>query len=181
MKKGFTLLELLFVMVVISLLAISAYFTTMNALQKAKKSNFINDSKSIIRESDKLFSAQGLNDRIVTIISSDEGVDHVALNNLSVDYCVKLDETGKLKSFKMSNQKYYIEGTKSEELKSDNVKYGQFNNFSCDYEFSEDDLLEEKILNMDINGKTLKYIKTASYCFIGAMVLYLLFRSKNAR
>ena len=50
-KKGFTFIELLFVMVLLALMVIIAYPYVLNAYLKAQKDTFLTESKAVYRKS----------------------------------------------------------------------------------------------------------------------------------
>lgn len=181
-KKGFTIIEILVVAVIIAVIGFAGTFTVISSLQKAHKETFLTDSRTVLTESNKKFSAEFLNGKITNVISSDEEGMKLDLNSNRLQYCVNLDDDGNIIDYKIANDNYYIEGKSKSNLESKNVKYGNFGNkITCSYVLDENDLLKEEVMSIDINSKAVKIAKIVGGCLIGAIILFFLFKSKNER
>ncbi|MGM9878065.1 MAG: type II secretion system protein [Bacilli bacterium] len=181
-KKGFTLMELLLVMVIVAVIFLVGAFTVLNYYQKVKKDTFLTESMTIYKESKKMFSSEYMKGNILSVISTDEGEKALDLTDVSLKYCVNLTSDGDVEKYKITNGIYYIEGTNKEDITVSNTKYGNFvNKFNCDYILDSTDLLEEKVLQISIESKVVKVIEILCSIFIILIVLYFVFRSKNER
>ena len=93
--------------------------------------------------------------------------EETAIKDISDEYkyCVQLDEKGNVTDIKVATSKYFIEGNdKFEQHTIDNIKYGVFEKFTCDYELQEEDVRKE-ITVKDIR-ESLKYKTTLKYLLI---------------
>lgn len=181
-KNGFTIIEILLVAMIIAFVGLAGTFAVLTSFQKAKKETFLTDTKTVVSECGKLFSAEYLKGNILKIISTDSDQKALELTNSNLKYCVNLNEDGEIVNYKISNGEYYVEGEKKEQLISKNVKYGNFvDKINCNYELSDSDLLKEEVLSIEVNSKTMKIIEICGGIFIAIMILFFLFRSKNER
>lgn len=181
-KDGFTLLELLLTITIIAVISLIGYYTIVTYFQKARKEAFLTDTKTIYRESGTLYSTESLKGNKLSKISTDGEDARLSISRPELKYCIDLDTNGKVSHMKVTNGYYYIESKSLEEINSKNVKFGTFEDkFSCSYVLADTDIIEEKVLNVNISEKGLKIIKTVSTAFVVLVLLYLMFRSKNCR
>lgn len=177
-KKGFNLLELLFVMVIISVLGVIVYYGAMSYLQKAKKNTFLTEFKTVYNESNKLYSKESLFNNKLDVISTDDGCKNLDLSNKDLKYCVNLDENGKINHLKVTNGMHFIEGDSLDDAKIENIKYGSFKKFDCKYELDQKDLLEEPNFKLDFKENSFKYLKIFGIVFVVAVVFGIIFGKK---
>ena len=181
-KKGFTLMELLLVVVIVVIVFLTSSFTILNYYQKVKKDTFLTETMTIYKESKKMFSSEYMKGNILSVISTDEGEKNLDMTDMSLKYCINLTNSGDIEKYKITNGIYYIEGANKENLTTNNIKYGNFTNkFSCNYKLDSSDLLEEKILQINVESKAVKIIEIIFSIFIILIVLYFVFRNKNER
>lgn len=98
-------------------------------------------------------------------------------------YCIQLDRDG-ITSIKVSNGAYYIEGTSKfiDEAKDENVKFGIFTNFSCDYTLDKKDLLQEYTVKSITNTKKYSVItKCLWILFYVMLIASVITKGKNER
>lgn len=182
-KNGFTLIELLVVMILIAVLGLFIYPTIINLYNSSKKNIFLTESKSIYKICMNEYRASVMSptSRPKTSIRYD---DDTKIKEISDEYkyCVKLDDKGVVTEIKVATAKYYIEGNdKFEQHTIENVKYGVFEKFNCDYELQEEDIRKE-ITVEQIRGNE-KYKNALKYLLVafGVALIVSLIASRKAR
>lgn len=180
-KKGFSLLELLFVMILLAIMVLIAYPQIINRYNYTKKSSFLTEAKAIINESNKKYSTEHMKGNNVNFIAYNTDVKLDLINN-NLKYCVNLEDKGTVKYVKVSDGEYFVEGSGDYINKSniDIVKRGIFDDFDCDYIFNEKDLIDDEPLESISSDEYFKIFKILAIAFVVALLGSLLFR-KNSR
>lgn len=183
-KKGFSLVELLLVMVILAILALLVYPTILDLYKNSQKNFFLTESKNIYGLATDKYRAEIMNNKKITRISSDEGSESLKNFSDKYKYCVDLDREGYVSKIMVTDGVYYVEGGKDFENSGtrEDIKYGTFTEFSCDYVLKDEDLLVEKSvkdIRADADYKNaLKYLLIA---FGVTVVLSLIFGRKSGR
>ena len=183
-KKGFTLVELLVVMILLAILALLAYPKILNAYRQSQKNLFLTESKNIYGLCTDEYAASLMkpNGKKKTNINFD---DDTALKTVddSFKYCVKLDDTGHVTDIKVATDTYYIEGaTDFNNSTLNNIKYGDFQKFDCKYELKEEDFKEEPTIEtIKSSGKYKNAVKYLLIAFGISVVLSLIVGRKVRR
>lgn len=174
-KNGFTLMELLFVMVILAVLVLIAYPTVLNKYNDAKKASFLTEAKTVINESNKKYSAEHMMGNKIDYIAYNANVT-LDLTNNKLKYCVNLEGAGNVKYTKISDGEYFVEGSGDEikKAKVDVVKHGIFDKFDCDYKVNESDLIDDTPLKF-MSAETYEWVsKTVGIifgvCVVGALL-----------
>ena len=182
-KNGFTLIELLVVMILIAVLGLFVYPSVLNLYNQSRKNIFVTESINIFKLSVNEYRTEIMkpNGKKKEYIKYN---DDSALSSVSEDYkyCVKLDEKGYVTEIKVATSKYYIKGdSELDNLTNENVQYGVFDHFDCDYELREEDKREE--LSVEEIRDTAKYKTALKYLLIafGVSVVASLIASRKAR
>lgn len=181
-KKGFTLLELLFVMVLLAIMALIVYPKIVNKVNETKKSSFLTEAKTVIRESGNKYSTEMMKNNKIDFIGFDSNIK-LDLTNTEIKYCVNVVDKGSVSYAKISNGTYYIEGS-GDEIKSktlSDVKYGNFSSFDCNYTFNEKDLLDDTpitFMSEETYSNVAKYLGIA---FGVTLILSIFSRRTNSR
>lgn len=170
-KIGFSLIELLLVMVILAIIVIIAYPKILNSYKKAKKDTFLTESKTVFVEANKKFTNSKFQNTKIDLIT-DSNENSLKLSNKKLKYCVHLDKNG-ITNIKVTNGEYYIEGTSAflEESKIDIAKYGNFSKFDCDYTLDNKDLIEEVSIATIKNTK--KYAIITKCLWVGFILLLI--------
>ncbi len=133
-KKGFTLVELLAVIAILAILVIIALPSVVRMFTEAKKNTFITEVKTVYRESaSKFISESSKGNKLSSISSGDDTKLDMSGENL--DYCVILDNQGKVKKLAVGNNSYYMMLSDINDIESitkDDVKDGKLENMKCD-------------------------------------------------
>lgn len=182
-KKGFTFIELLFVMVLLALMVIIAYPYILNAYLKAQKDTFLTESKAVYRKSVEKYASQLVNNKKLSTISNDIAESDLGYGD-ALQYCVHMTNDGYVKDIKVTNGTYYIEGLNDFVDKGtlETIKYGEFNKFNCDYVLDENDIQEEPTLKeIKADEGYMTAIKVLGISFVVVIVLGLFVSNKNRR
>ena len=182
-KKGFTFIELLFVMVLLALMAIIAYPYILNAYLKAQKDTFLTESKAVYRKSVEKYASQLVNNKRLSIISNDIAEADLGYGD-TLDYCVHMTSDGYVKEIKVTNGTYYIEGVNDflDKGTLETIKYGEFNEFNCDYILNEADIqVEPTLKEIKADERYMTAIKALGIGFVVVIVLGLFVSNKNRR
>ena len=132
-KKGFTLVELLAVIAILAILVIIALPNVINLYIKAQKETFLTETKKICTEAEKKFISDSISNKITKVINS-EGNTKLDMTGEKLQYCVILDNSGKVTSMKVSNGKWIasLDNNKTvDELTIDDLDEGNLNNYEC--------------------------------------------------
>ena len=106
-RKGFTLVELLAVIVIMAILLMVAIPAVNNILQDVRKRTFVNEAKTIYNEAmNKYISESSQGFELKTISSEDDSA--IEMTGEKLDYCVILDDKGKVSKLAVGNNRYYI-------------------------------------------------------------------------
>ncbi len=182
-KKGFTFIELLFVMVLLALMVIIAYPYVLNAYLKAQKDTFLTESKAVYRKSVEKYASQLVNNKKLSTISNDIAEADLGYGE-TLQYCVHMTNDGYVKDIKVTNGTYYIEGVNDfiDKGTLETIKYGEFDKFNCDYILDEKDIQAEPTLKeIKADEGYLTLIKVLCISFVVVIVLGLFVSSKNRR
>ena len=183
-KNGFTLMELLVVIVLLAVLALLVYPVILNSYNASQKKLFLTESKNIYKICTNEYRADIMN-------PGSKKRDHVyfdddtKINSIdeSFKYCVKLDEKGNITNIKVATEKYFVEGD-GEFTKNgvEIVKFGDFSKFDCTYELKEEDVKQEVTIEQIRNGD--KYKNALKYLLIAfgvTVVLSIITGKKTGR
>lgn len=133
MNKGFTLVELLAVIAILSILVIIAIPNVIELYVNSKKEIFITEVKNVYKKAEeKYVSSKFSNDYIYRIDSEDETA--LDMSGKRLKYCIILRNDGKIMFMNVSDGKYNIEMNKNqtfESLTKENVKEGSLDDFNC--------------------------------------------------
>lgn len=182
-RKGFTFIELLFVMVLLALMVIIAYPYVLNAYMKAQKDTFLTESKAVYRKSVEKYASQLVNNKKLSIISNDIEESDLGYGD-SLDYCVHMTNDGYVKDIKVTNGKYYIEGLNDfiDKGTLETIKYGEFDKFNCDYVLDEKDIQPEPTLKeIKADEGYMTAVKALCIGFVVVIVIGLFVSNKNRR
>ena len=105
MKKGFTLVELLAVIVVLAILLVIVIPNVINIISSSEKGTFLTEAKNVFKMAE-LVSMNG--DASNYIYSEDE--TRLSMDGNELKYCVNLNDDGDITYIVVSNGEYYIEG-----------------------------------------------------------------------
>lgn len=106
-RKGFTLVELLAVIVIMAILLMVAIPAVNNILQDVRKRTFVNEAKTIYNEAmNKYISESSQGFELKTISSEDDSA--IEMTGEKLDYCVILDDKGKVSKLAVGNGRYYL-------------------------------------------------------------------------
>jgi prepilin-type N-terminal cleavage/methylation domain-containing protein len=182
-KKGFTLIELMFVMVLLALMVIIAYPYILNAYLKAQKDTFLTESKAVYRKSVEKYASQLVNNKRLSTISNDIAEADLGYGD-ALQYCVHMTSDGFVKDIKVTNGKYYIEGLNDflDKGTLETIKYGEFDKFVCNYVLNEDDIeVEPTLKEIKADEGYLTTIKVLCVGFVVIIVIGLFVSNKNRR
>lgn len=132
-RKGFTLVELLAVIVIMAILLMVAIPSVNRILQDVRKRTFLNEAKTIYNEAiNKYISESSQGFEIKTISSEDDSA--IEMLGEKLKYCVILDDKGKVSKLAVGNDRYYImldQVKDIESIKKGDVKSGKLGNMQC--------------------------------------------------
>ena len=136
-NKGFTLVELLAVIAILTLLVIIALPNVLKMFNQAKKDVFLTDAKNIYKEISKKYISENMKGNKISNISNNNNKLDMDTNDLK--YNVKLNNDGSIKKFEVSNGNYCISGkfNNLSDLTTDKITEGKCEeiypkNFSTD-------------------------------------------------
>lgn len=182
-KKGFTFIELLFVMVLLALMVIITYPYVLNAYLKAQKDTFLTESKAVYRKSVEKYASQLVNNKKLSTISNEIKESDLGYGE-TLQYCVHMTNDGYVKDIKVTNGTYYIEGLNDfiDKGTLETIKYGDFEKFNCDYVLDEKDIQTEPTLKeIKADEGYMTAIKVLGIGFVVVIVLGLIVSNKNRR
>lgn len=130
-NKGYTLVELLAVTVVLGLILVIAVPSVQNIMEISRKNIFLADAQAIYRAANTEM-LEIIDDNGVIFDSSGENqLDLTSAENY--DYCIAFNESGVITSITVSNGKYLINGDNHFlDLKADSVELGNMNSYVCE-------------------------------------------------
>lgn len=129
MNKGFTLVELLAIIVILGFVLAIAVPIVNNLIDESLINSFLAEAQTIYRSS-LIFSVDDITDDGVIYSSSGKKLD---LSKKEYTYCVKINSNGDVTNITVSNGTYIIEGDSDFlSLDSSDVKKGNMNNFVCE-------------------------------------------------
>lgn len=129
MNKGFTLVELLAVIVILGFIIVIAVPTIDNLIDESEKKTFLTEAQTIYRTS-LIFSVDDITDDGVIYSSSGKKLN---LSKNDYSYCVKINSSGDVTNIVVSNGTYIVEGDNNFlSLDSSDVEKGNMNNFVCE-------------------------------------------------
>lgn len=129
-NKGYTLVELLAVTVVLGLILVIAVPSVQNIIEISRKNTFLADAQAIYRAANTEM-LEIIDDNGVIFDSSGENkLDLTSAENY--DYCIAFNESGVISLITVSNGKYLITGDNHFlDLKADSVELGDMNSNGC--------------------------------------------------
>lgn len=181
-KKGVTLMELLFVMTLLAVVAIVTYPYVLDSYRQSQKETFLTEARNVYRRATEKYGAELVKNNRLSVIT-DSDMSKLDMNGDKLKYCVHLTYDGDITDIKVSNGEYYIDG-KNDFLNVSTVeslKYGKFDNFGCDYVLNEADLLEEVSLEDLKNSENYKKMLKIIFSSFGVVVVLSFFVNKNRR
>lgn len=130
-NKGYTLVELLAVTVVLGLILVIAVPSVQNIIEISEKNTFLADAQAIYRAANTEM-LEIIDDNGVIFDSNGENqLDLTSAENY--DYCIAFNESGVITSITVSNGKYLINGDNHFlDLKADSVELGNMNSYVCE-------------------------------------------------
>ena len=132
-KKGFTLVELLAVIAILSILVIIALPNVINMYTKAQKEAFLAETKKVYSEAEKKYISSSISGNTNTIINSEDD-SKLDMTGEKLKYCILLYNNGKVKDLKVSNGKWILNLDNSktiEELTIDDLEEGNLDDYDC--------------------------------------------------
>ena len=132
-KKGFTLVELLAVIAILSILVIIALPNVINMYTKAQKEAFLTETKKLYSEAEKKYISSSISGNTNTIINSEDD-SKLDMTGEKLKYCILLYNNGKVKDLKVSNGKWILNLDNSktiEELTIDDLEEGNLDDYDC--------------------------------------------------
>lgn len=133
MKKGFTLVELLAVIAILSILVIIAIPNVIGLYNKSKRKLFVTEVKTVYKKIEENYITNRINDKLVLRISSEDETK-LDMSGKKLKYCFILNSSGKVLYMNASDGKYNIElkGKQTfEDLQEENVRDGNLDDFDC--------------------------------------------------
>jgi prepilin-type N-terminal cleavage/methylation domain-containing protein len=133
-KRGFTLVELLAVVVILAILVIIALPNVLKMFVEAKKSTFVTEVQNIYNETAKKYISESMNGEKISTISSKDS-SKLDMTGEELDYCIILDSQGKVEKLAVGNNSYYIMLNDVESINSitkENVQEGKLSDMKCD-------------------------------------------------
>ena len=123
-KKGFTLVELLAVIAILSILVIIVLPNVLEMFNRAKKELFLTEAKTVYKEVAKKYITENMKGNKIDKVSNNKNKLSIESNDLKYD--IKLDAKGNVKNFVVSNDNYCISGkfTDLNELTIDKISEG---------------------------------------------------------
>ena len=130
-NKGYTLVELLAVTVVLGLILVIAVPSVQNIMEISERNTFLADAQAIYRAANTEM-LEIIDDNGVIFDSSGENkLDLTSAENY--DYCIAFNESGVITSITVSNGKYLINGDNHFlDLNEDSVELGNMNSYVCE-------------------------------------------------
>ena len=107
-NSGFTLVEILAVIVVLGLLLILAVSKMQSIIGDSKKKTFLGEAQAVYRTA-KIKALDLANEGSGGVIYS-KGLTKLDMNGNKLDYCVIVDETATITSITVSNGTYIVSG-----------------------------------------------------------------------
>lgn len=129
-NKGFTLVELLAVIVILAVIILIAVNAIIPQMNKARKNSFIDEVAVYAQAAEKAYVANQIDDTTLTCFTIGSGT--TAANELNGEYVkkssatykgvVKLDAEGKLSSISLKNDKFAVQKSSTAKPTASNVK-----------------------------------------------------------
>ena len=130
-NRGFTLVELLAVIVVLGLLLTLAVPKIQSIIGDSKKKTFLGEAQAVYRTA-KMKALDLANEGAGGVIDS-KGSTKLDLKGNKLDYCVIVDEMGDITRITVSNGTYFIEGDSNfMALNESSITNGNMNSFVCE-------------------------------------------------
>ena len=133
-KKGFTLVELLAVIAILAIIVILALPNVIKLYTDARKNAFVNEARTIYKETTNKFINESVKGNKVNTISSKDNTK-LDMTGEGLDYCVILDNKGKVKKLAVGNGSYYIKLSDVGDVESitkEDVQEGKLDDMKCD-------------------------------------------------
>lgn len=127
-NKGFTLVELLGVIIIVALLLVIAMPEITEIVEKSEKNTFLGEAQGVYRA----VKIKTLDNGGSSVINS-KGSIKLDMNGNDLDYCIVLNSDTSISSITVSNGKYIIEGDNNfMSLDVSSVREGNMNSFVCE-------------------------------------------------
>ncbi len=135
-NKGFTLVELIGVVLILIILIMYAVPKVSKLYKNSKKNTFLNNVNTIYNKSEDKRTENKLFDRPTQYIYSEDSTS-LDLTGKKLYYCILFDEE-KVVSMKVFDGKYYIEANKNfDKLDISQVKENELYKLECNTKFRE--------------------------------------------
>ena len=130
-NSGFTLVELLVVIVVLGLLLALSVPKIKKVMNESKRKAFLGEAQAVYRTA-KLKALDLANEGNGGVIDS-KGLTKLDMKGNKLDYCVIVDETATITSITVSNGTYIVSGDSNfMSLDATSVTSGNMNSFVCE-------------------------------------------------
>lgn len=130
-NSGFTLVELLAVIVVLGLLLTLAVPKIKKVMNESKRKAFLGEAQAVYRTA-KMKALDLANEGNGGVIDS-KGLTKLDMKGNKLDYCVIVDETATITSITVSNGTYIVSGDSNfMSLDVTSVTNGNMNSFVCE-------------------------------------------------
>ena len=130
-NSGFTLVELLAVIVVLGLLLTLAVPKIKKVMNESKRKAFLGEAQAVYRTA-KMKALDLANEGNGGVIDS-KGLTKLDMKGNKLDYCVIVDETATITSITVSNGTYIVSGDSNFiSLDVTSVTNGNMNSFVCE-------------------------------------------------
>lgn len=151
-KKGFTLVELLAVIAILTILVIIALPNVIKLYNNAKKNTFLTEAKTIYKEAANKYITESMKGNKVSYISSNTKNSLELNGSKDIEYKIRLNSDGSVRRFQVKNNSYCING-----------KYNDAN------ELIIDDVTEKECAEIDASycKSNLDTLETGSEVIIG--------------
>ena len=110
-KKGFTLVELLAVIAILALLVIIALPNVLKMFNNAKKNAFLIEVKTIYNNASNKYIIESIENKKLSYINSNNKYSLDLNASADLQYCINLDNSGKVLNMSVMNNSYYTEYT----------------------------------------------------------------------
>ena len=128
-KNGFTLVEFLAVIVILTIIVIIALPVVYNSVVSSKKDYLLNQTKRVHTEAEKRFKSGNT----IKVVSSENDTKLDGFDS-KLQYCVYLNDEGYVVDIKVSDGEWIAtlgDDQSINDLNEENVEKGNLNNYEC--------------------------------------------------
>ena len=164
-RNGFTLVELLAVIAILAILVIIALPNVINMYNKAQKQTFLTEARNVYREAEKKFLANSISGKNTKVFNSEDSTK-LDMNGKKLQYCVILNNGGKVSDMKVSNGKWVasLNGKAIDELTIDDLEDGNLDDYECEGATDESCFTYETLDEGEAYGTLMVTIEDANKC-----------------